>query len=206
MTGAFANTADIVLASASPRRKELLASTGVDFDVVVSAVEEPAPDEGETPGGYALRLACLKARDVARIRPGAFVLGADTVVAVGEHILGKPVDKDDAARMISLLAGREHTVVTACCLLGPDGEPVWAEPVSTLVRFGPLTPQTIASYAATGESLDKAGGYAIQGLGGFMIESIDGSYSNVVGLPLAETVHALALAGAICPRRTCDQD
>ena len=203
MTGAFANTADIVLASASPRRRELLALTGLDFSVVVSDVEEPAPDGGETPGGYALRLACLKARDVARQHPGAFVLGADTVVAVGEHILGKPVDEADAARMIGLLAGREHTVVTACCLIGPDGETVWAEPVSSKVCFSALTPQTIAAYAATGESLDKAGGYAIQGLGAFMIESLEGSYTNVVGLPLAETMHALALAGAACPRQTC---
>lgn len=198
--GAFRETADIVLASGSPRRKELLGSTGAAFRIVVSRVEEPEPEAWETPGGYALRMARLKTADVAGECAGAWVLGADTVVAVGQAILGKPVDEADARRMLGLLAGREHTVVTGCCLIGPDGRTAWEEAVASRVRFAPLSEAAIAAYAATGESLDKAGGYAIQGLGAFMIAGVEGSYTNVVGLPLVEVVEALRGHGVIVAR------
>jgi len=198
--GAFRETADIILASGSPRRKELLGSTGVRFRVVPSSVEEPAPGDGETPGGYALRMARLKVLDVARQYPGAFVLGADTVVAVGGVILGKPRDEADARRMLAMLSGREHSVVTGCVLAGPAGDIVWEQAESSRVSFATLTEEAIAAYVATGEPMDKAGGYAIQGLGAFMIARVEGSYTNVVGLPVAEVVSVLASGGAIIPR------
>ena len=148
--GAFRETADIILASGSPRRKELLGSTGIAFRVLPSSVEEPDPDADETPGGYALRMARLKARDVAKGNPGSYVLGADTVVAVGALILGKPKDEADARRMLSMLSGREHTVVTGCCLIGPDGETAWEEAPASKVTFAELSEDAIAAYAATG--------------------------------------------------------
>ncbi|GFK92746.1 Septum formation protein Maf [Fundidesulfovibrio magnetotacticus] len=198
--GAFVERADIVLASASPRRKELLGSLGIAYRVIPSLVDEPDPDPAETPGGYALRMARLKARDVAWGHPGSYVLGADTVVAVGGHILGKPRDQADSRRMTAMLAGREHTVVTGCCLIGPGGAALWEEAVSSRVTFARLTEEAIAAYAATKEPMDKAGGYAIQGLGAFMIERIEGSYTSVVGLPLAEVVAVLAAHKAIAAR------
>lgn len=198
--GAFRETADIVLASGSPRRRELLGLTGAAFRVEPSAVEEPEPDADEPPGGYALRMARLKARDVAKANPGSYVLGADTVVAVGGMILGKPRDEADARRMLAMLSGREHAVVTGCCLIGPDGEVAWELAPVSKVTFARLTEEAMAAYAATGEPLDKAGSYAIQGLGAFMIAGIEGSYTNVVGLPLAEVVEILRTYGVIIPR------
>lgn len=199
--GAFKNTADIILASGSPRRRELLESTGMAFRIIPSTVDEPPADAGETPGGYALRMARLKARDVAWGHPGSFVLGADTVVAVGEFILGKPTDVEDAKRMLAMLSGREHTVVTGCVLIGPTGEVDWEDAPASKVTFARLTNEAIAAYVATGEPMDKAGGYAIQGLGAFMIARVDGSYTNVVGLPLAEVIKVLASYGVTVPRR-----
>lgn len=199
MTGAFRARAPLILASGSPRRKELLGSTGIAFDIVVSDVAEPDPAPGEAPGAYALRMARLKAQDVASQHPGAFILGADTVVALSGLILGKPTDEADARRMLGLLSGREHTVVTACCLVGPDGRVAWEAAPESTVTFAVLSPDAIAAYAATGEPLDKAGGYAIQGLGAFMIARVEGSYTNVVGLPLAEVVAALGSLGVVVP-------
>ena len=147
--GPFRSLAPLVLASASPRRKELLGSTGMSFEIVPSAVDEPPAQPGETPGGYALRMARLKARDVAERRPGAFVLGADTVVAVGDCILGKPVNEADARRMLAMLSGREHAVVTGCVLLAPGGETLWEEAPLSRVSFASLSEEAIAAYAAT---------------------------------------------------------
>jgi septum formation protein len=189
--GAFREKADIVLASASPRRLELLGSTGIAFRVIPSTVDEPPAEGGETPGGYALRMARLKARDVALAHPGSWVLAADTVVAVGDHILGKPVDVEDAKRMLAMLSGREHTVVSGCVLVGPTGETAWEEAPASRVTFAELSEEAIAAYVATGEPMDKAGGYAIQGLGAFMIARVEGSYTNVVGLPVAEVLREL---------------
>ena len=199
-TGPFKALAPLVLASGSPRRKELLGSTGVAFEIVVSDVAEPDAEPGEAPRDYALRMARLKARDVAAGRPGAWVLGADTVVAVEGHILGKPVDVSDARRMLAMLSGRTHVVVTGCCLIGPDGRTAWEYAMPSTVTFAALSQEAIAAYAATGEPLDKAGGYAVQGQGAFMIQAIEGSYSNVMGLPLAETVQALSRLGTIISR------
>lgn len=199
-TGAFRETSPIILASGSPRRKELLQSTGIGFTIIASRVVEPAPTPNESPSGYALRMARLKAASVAAAHPGAFILSADTVVAVDGVILGKPQDAADARRMLGMLSGRAHLAATGCVLTGPQGSIAWEEAFTSRVTFIALSKEMIAAYAATGEPLDKAGGYAIQGLGAFMIAKIEGSYTNVVGLPVAEVVRALLSLGAVAPR------
>lgn len=203
-----------ILASASPRRSELLASVGLDFTVIPSRAEEPPPIAGESPEEYAMRMAVLKAREVASQHPGRLILAADTVVALGEAILGKPADEADALRMLEGLCGkqhataeervagvRRHAVTTGCCWLdgrttveGGAGEPTAREQsfaVTTQVLMSLTDTAVLERYVATREPMDKAGGYAIQGKAGFMVRAIDGSYSNVVGLPLAEVVEAL---------------
>ncbi|WP_211240364.1 Maf family protein [Aminiphilus circumscriptus] len=177
----------LVLASASPRRRALLGELGWSFEVRVAEVDE-TPRNGETPGAMALRLASAKARDVAdRMRregecAGVVFLGADTVVVLGEAVLGKPRDRDDARRMLRTLSGREHTVLTAITLVGEECERSALE--STQVTFRPLDDAAVDAYAATGEGDDKAGAYAIQGHGALLVERISGCYFNVVGLPL----------------------
>jgi septum formation protein len=178
----------LLLASASPRRKELLTNAGFQFDVFsVPVPEELLPGEsGET---LARRLAAAKARaafDVALAKyPGQdlVVLGADTVVAVDQHVLGKPVDAADASRMLHLLAGRTHQVVTAVSVLTAQGQQTAAE--TTQVTFFSLSQQEIDGYIATGEPMDKAGAYAIQGYASRWVPCIRGCYFNVVGLPIA---------------------
>lgn len=188
----------LVLASASPRRRELLGLAGLDFEIVPSQAAEPPPRPGEAPRCFATRLARLKAVDVAALRPGAAVLGADSIVVVDGRILGKPADPDDAARMLGLLSGRTHEVVTGCCLVLPDAtEKVLA--VATRVTMSPLSPELIRAYVATSEPLDKAGAYAIQGHAAAFVTTIEGSYTNVVGLPLAEVVEAFWTWGVIAP-------
>ena len=177
----------IILASASPRRRELLGLAGIAFEVVVSPVEEPAPDVGEHPAAYAARMARLKAAAVAALHPDAVVVGADSVVAVGETILGKPKDAADALRMLTLLSGRTHQVVTGCAIFAPGKEPEIFS-VATDVTMLAINQARLAAYVATGEPMDKAGAYAIQGGAAAFVTSICGSYTNVVGLPLAEVV------------------
>jgi len=178
----------LVLASASPRRRALLEELRWSFEVRAAEVDE-TPRDGETPGALALRLALAKARAVAdRMRQeggecaGAVFLGADTVVVLGETVLGKPRDRDDARRMLRALSGREHTVLTAIALVGEECERSALE--STQVIFRPLDDAAVDAYVATGEGDDKAGAYAIQGHGALLVERISGCYFNVVGLPL----------------------
>ena len=178
----------LILASASPRRAELLTSAGFIFEVAAANVDEtPAPDEA--PDVYALRVAGEKASATAarRGRHGN-ILAADTVVAAGGAILGKPADRADAARMLRLLSGGVHQVHTAVVVTGLAGDR--SEVVTTQVRFVPLTDAEIAWYVASGEPAGKAGAYAIQGRGARFIDWIEGSWSNVVGLPIA-TVYRL---------------
>jgi septum formation protein len=169
------------LASASPRRAELLRAAGFDF-IVRSADVDESVRQAEAPRDYVLRLAVEKARAVARA-PGELVLAADTTVVVDDEILGKPGDDVDAARMLRLLAGREHEVLTGVCLLR-DGS-TDARIASTVVEFAAMSDEEIAWYVATGEPMDKAGAYGIQGRVSRFIKRIDGSYANVVGLPVA---------------------
>jgi septum formation protein len=174
-----------VLASASPRRAELLAAAGFDFDVMVADVHE-AMDVEETPDGYARRLAQLKAEAVRSRAADRPILGADTIVLVDNQVLEKPSDQEDARRMLRLLSGREHTVLTAVCLINPAAESrrVRVAAARTLVEFAPLSPAEIDWYVASAEPMDKAGAYAIQGLASRFVTRIHGSYANVVGLPI----------------------
>jgi septum formation protein len=179
----------LVLASASPRRQELLRNAGIDFiSHPVSIPEVPQP--GERPQAFAERMAREKALAVGASALGNFVLGADTVVLVDGEILGKPRDRDDAGRMLHLLAGRSHRVITGVCLQTPqnqskDDSPPDVRSQTTLVTMDALTDAEILSYVATGEPMDKAGAYAIQGMASRWIPRIEGDYFNVVGLPVS---------------------
>jgi len=173
--------APLVLASQSPRRKELLTTAGFTFTVRVRPVEEVrAP--GELPDHYARRLAQAKAEAAWEGRD-EIILGADTIVVLEPEVLEKPADAADARRMLARLSGREHTVITGVCLRHAGGALVSSE--STRVRFLRLTPEEIAEYVASGEPMDKAGAYAIQGLASKFVDRIEGCYFNVIGLPLS---------------------
>ena len=179
----------LVLASASPRRAELLRAAGFDFDVLPAEVDE-AMDVEETPDGYVRRVAQLKAQTVAGRAPGRVVLGADTIVVVDHEVLGKPADAGDARRMLRRLSGRDHVVMTAVCLVNPAAHEgvskrLELRVVRTTVEFAPLSGAEIDWYLASGEPMDKAGAYAVQGLAARFVTRVDGSYSNVVGLPVA---------------------
>jgi len=197
----------LVLASASPRRQDLLRSAGISFELQPADLDE-TPLPSESARECAKRLAREKALAVWRTRPQDLVLGADTVVVVGEAILGKPIDADDAARMLRLLSGRVHQVITGVCLASPSGSGDPATPArasnprsencdvrtsseTTLVTFTVLTDTEIRDYVATGEPMDKAGAYAIQGIASRWIPRIEGDYSNVVGLPVARVYRML---------------
>ncbi|HLX83103.1 MAG TPA: Maf family protein [Terriglobales bacterium] len=172
----------LVLASASPRRQELLRSAGIAFEVQPAHIaEKPLPEEGAKE--CADRLAREKALAVARQRPQDVVLGADTIVVVDGQILGKPSDANDAARMLRLLSGRKHEVITGVCFVVGGQTLVSSE--TTLVTMSEISAQEITDYIATGEPMDKAGAYAIQGIASRWIPRIEGDYSNVVGLPVA---------------------
>ncbi len=191
-------TSLLILASASPRRKELLASVGIDFRVVPSqAAETLLPNE--SPRQHVMRLSREKALEVSRRKeiPGRWFLGSDTVVLRDETILGKPVDAADASTMLRSLSGRSHRVLSGYAIYDRHSDKMEVEAVTTRVRFKELTDREIAGYIATGEPFGKAGSYAIQGIGAFMIPAIEGSYSNVVGLPICEVVAALERLGAM---------
>ncbi len=175
-----------VLASGSPRRKELLQQIGCDFRISVSHAEE-ATDSSQLPESLVVQNACAKALAVAKESGDVPVLGADTVVVLDGQIYGKPVDEGDARRMLGALEGRTHLVLTGIAFV--RGGEVFSEAVATEVKFGSMSEEEIAGYVATGEPLDKAGAYAVQGRAAAFIEGIRGSYSNVVGLPL----HAVRL-------------
>ena len=172
----------LVLASASPRRQELLRNAGIPYEIQPAHVpEDPLP--GEQARECAERLAREKAQAVAKHRPQETVLGADTVVVIDNQILGKPTDPADAARMLRLLAGRDHQVITGVCVVR-DGQ-IEVSSETTNVTMSEITEQEITDYVATGEPMDKAGAYAIQGIASRWIPRIVGDYSNVVGLPVA---------------------
>ena len=177
----------LVLASASPRRADLLRAAGIPFDVFPVDVDEHFRP-GEKPENAVARLAELKAVTARAAHPDAIVLGADTTVVARGHALAKPVDSADATRMLRLLSGRTHEVFTGICVSSPERRLIHVEP--TRVRMAHLGESEIAWYVSTGEPLDKAGAYAAQGLASRFVEGLDGSYSNVVGLPIA-SVYAL---------------
>ncbi len=176
----------LVLASASPRRQELLRAAGISFTVQPAGVDE-TPLAGESARECAERLAREKALVVSRTRPEDLILGADTIVVVDEAILGKPIDADDAVRMLRLLSGRVHQVITGVCFVEPAAAGQIARTASetTLVMMSEVSDGEIRAYVATGEPMDKAGAYAIQGIASRWIPRIEGDYGNVVGLPVA---------------------
>jgi len=172
----------LILASRSPRRAQLLTAAGVVFEVLAVDVDE-TPLPNEAPAAYVERLAIEKATAVLALRPAARVLGADTTVTVDSEILGKPLDDEDAERMLRKLSGRAHLVHTGVAVVSARG--VQSGVDTTRVWFDPMTDEDISWYVATGEPVDRAGAYAIQGFASRFIPRIEGSYSNVVGLPVA---------------------
>jgi septum formation protein len=188
----------IVLASASPRRRELLSSLGLRFTVVASRTHETLL-AGESPQEHVVRLSRDKAREVAERPgvPGRWFIGSDTVVVRDGIILGKPEDPAEAAAMLRSLSGRWHQVWSGYAIFDRHAGCTLSGAVVTRVRFKELTEREIAGYIATGEPFDKAGAYAIQGIGAFMVPAIEGSYTSVVGLPLCEVVDALEQLGAL---------
>lgn len=180
----------IVLASASPRRRELLTLAGIEYKVVPSECEEILPEK-ITPPEAVKSLAEQKADDVYKRYPDDIIIAADTVVALGGKILGKPKNEEDAFQMLSSLSGNIHTVYTGVCIMKNGKKDVFFS--ATEVEFYPLTDEEINAYIATGEPMDKAGAYGIQGKGSLLVKRISGDYFNVVGLPLAETVRRLAM-------------
>jgi len=184
------SAAPLVLASASPRRRELLAQIGITPDQVDPAQLDESPLNGEAPAAYAARLAEAKARAVAARHHGACVLGADTVVACGRRILPKAEIESDARACLELLSGRRHRVLGGVCLVAPDGRAA-RRLVTTIVAFKRLTAAEIDAYVVRGEWRGKAGGYAVQGHAAAFVRFLSGSYSNVVGLPLFETAALL---------------
>ena len=190
----------LVLASGSPRRREMLGGLGLAFEVSPADIDE-SPRAGEAPEAYVLRLAREKAAAVAARRPGALVLAADTTVALGAELLGKPADAAEARAMLVRLSGRAHDVFTGVALAEAGAAPRGERQVvvRTRVHFRALGEAEMAWYAGCGEPLDKAGGYAVQGKGAFLVERVEGSPSNVIGLPLGETLALLAAAGVALP-------
>ncbi len=173
----------IILASSSPRRADLLRNIGVAFEAVPSEIHE-WPHSDEAPPDYIIRLARAKVIAVARERDSGLVIGADTIVVLDGRLLGKPESKEDAANMLRQLAGRWHAVMTGVALYDAASRREVADYDKTLVRFAQLSEKEIEWYVETGEPMDKAGGYGIQGAGGIFIEEIAGNYYNVVGLPI----------------------
>lgn len=174
----------IILASASPRRRELLRQVGLQFSVAPADVDESIMP-GETAEQYAVRIALDKARAAAKRAAEGLVIAADTIVVLDGEIMGKPVDRRDAERMLSMLSGRMHRVITGVAVVEARSGRESVKSAATKVWFRDLSSAEIAAYAATGEPLDKAGAYGIQGKGALLVEKIEGCYFNVVGLPLS---------------------
>jgi septum formation protein len=187
-----------VLASASPRRLDLLAQIGVAPDAVEAADVDETPLTAETPRQLAMRLAQAKAAMVAARRGDAFVLAADTVVAVGRRILPKAGTEAEVAYCLALMSGRSHRVLTAVCVIAPAGRSA-TRLVETQVRFKRLSASEIDAYVRSGEGIGKAGGYGVQGRAGALVIDLQGSYSSVVGLPLYETANLLTGLGYRTP-------
>lgn len=189
-------SAPFILASASPRRIELLRLLGLDFAVMPSGADESFRP-GESPPAHTLRLSADKADLIATENPGSWVLGADTIVVIDGAVLGKPADPAEARRMLKKLSARSHTVFTGFTLARQTARIAVSEVVESTVIFREISEDEMAWYVNSPEPYDKAGGYAVQGRGAFFIKEIRGSYTNVMGLPLCEVVDALKKVGAI---------
>jgi len=186
----------LILASGSPRRRYLLRQAGLAFKVMPSHIDEAAIG-AESPETFARQLAMAKAQEVASRLGTSWVLGADTIVVLDDAILGKPQHPGEARAMLERLSGREHEVITGWCLQHHGQQRCITDRAITRVRFKPLSRVEIDWYLATGEPFDKAGAYGIQGQGAFLVRHINGSYTNVVGLPVCEVIEALAAEGIL---------
>jgi len=180
------STHRLILASASPRRRELLRMLGLDFEILVSNAEESKGELPDSPGEQVMELAARKAGEIAGLHPDALVIAADTIVVAEKQILGKPGDEEDARRMLSFLSGRWHEVYTGVALVKAAEKKRLVDYERTRVKFRPLSREEIDRYIRSGEPMDKAGAYGIQGLGAVLVERIEGCYFNVVGLPLTK--------------------
>ncbi len=183
----------LLLASQSPRRIALMTEAGYEFDVHPAAIGEVV-DPARTPEENAMALALQKAQWVASRQKHCFVIGADTLVVLDEKVIGKPVDREDAERILTRISGRPHQVITGLAVINPEGRS-FEDAMSSTVQIKTLTPGEIQTYIETGEPMDKAGAYAIQGKGAFMVESWSGSFNNVVGLPVEALRSLLQTAG-----------
>lgn len=195
----FQSEARLILASTSPRRRILLQTLGLEFEIIEAGIEE-RPEAGETPCEFVMRAACDKAAAVSSANHASWVLGADTVVVHGNRILGKPKDPGEALNVLLSLSGQKHQVHTGFCLKNTEAQVSVSRMITTEVYFFNFSREIAAAYVATGEPLDKAGAYGIQGIGGFLVEKINGSYSNVVGLPLCEVMQELLSHKVVMPR------
>jgi septum formation protein len=195
----FTTNKRLILASASPRRKTLLNDLGLEFKIIEAQIEEK-PFTGEAPENFVMRAASDKAGVVSRENMASWTLGADTVVVHAGRILGKPGDAKDALAVLLSLAGQKHLVHTGFCLENAKEKISVKRLVTTEVCFFPFTKEIAAAYVASGEPMDKAGAYGIQGCGGFLVEKIKGSYTNVVGLPLVEVIQELLRYKVVAPR------
>lgn len=189
----------LILASASPRRRELLGSIGLEFQVIASGIDEEIR-EGELPRGHVLRLAGEKAAAVSHHHPHAWVLGADTEVVIDDGVLGKPDTPQEARAMLRRLSGRTHTVITGFSIIREIDGVHMAHTVESQVLFKEMSRDEIEWYIHTGEPFDKAGGYAVQGKGAVFVREIHGSHTNVIGLPLCEVITALEGVGLVTLR------
>lgn len=187
---------DLILASASPRRKELLRRAGLCFRVIPSHISERLTGD-VNPSTGSIITARLKADEIACKFPESWVIGADTIVCLANEILGKPETEPDAISMLRRLSNKTHEVITGFCVLKLSEEKIHSEAVSSLVTFKELTEDEIIGYVKTREPFGKAGAYAIQGIGSFMVKRTEGSYTNIVGLPVFEVIRALRELGAI---------
>lgn len=194
----YHNKEKIILASGSPRRQQYLQEMGIRFTVRTAAVTEQ-PFDRESPQDFVRRMAREKAAAVSADFPDSWVISGDTIVCLGDKILGKPADEHEAVALLMTLAGQEHCVKTGFCVSHRSRGVQIVRSVTTRVRFAEFSEAVARAYVATGESLDKAGAYGIQGKGIFLVRSIEGSYSNVVGLPLYELIEVLQAKGVIAP-------
>lgn len=192
----YTNRKKIVLASASPRRQQFMRELGLNFTVATASIDE-TPVAREMPEAFAIRMAEEKARAVASLFPGDWIVAGDTVVCLDGAILGKPEDAERASSMLMALSGRTHVVRTGLCLYHNTDRVCEKKCVSSKVHFAHLSPELIKAYVATGEPLDKAGGYGIQGMGSVLVKEISGSYTNIVGLPMFELLELLLCHGVV---------
>jgi len=185
------------LASASPRRRDLLAGVGLEFEIKPSLDKEPKWELGQDPQEYALELAKIKGHRIALENRESVVISADTIVVLDKEVLGKPANKQEALKMLMKLSNRPHLVITSFCIQCVELELFELNSVTSTVYMAAFSQEVLQAYLETGEGMDKAGSYAVQGIGSFLVKRIEGSYTNVIGLPVTEVITSLLHANII---------